>query len=56
MNKIEKESYLQKINCIIEEYINTPDDQKSITSLSEKYEVKRKNIIANLKKRNIKKP
>ena len=53
MNKIEKESYLQKINCIIEEYINTPDDQKSITSLSEKYEVKRKNIIANLKKRNI---
>ena len=51
--KIEKENYKKLINNIVNEYINTPDEEKSLTRLQEKYGIKRKVIAENLKRRNI---
>lgn len=51
--KIERENYLKLINTIVNEYVNTPDGEKSLTKLQEKYGIKRKTIAENLKRRGI---
>lgn len=53
MKTIDRESYLNLINIIIDEYINTPENDRSLTKLSRKYGVKRQTISKYLKTRNI---
>ena len=52
--KSERENYTILINTIVDEYVNTPDKEKSLTRLQEKYGVKRKVIASNLNRRGIK--
>ena len=42
--KIERENYKKLINSIVDEYINTPNEEKSLTRLQEKYGIKNVNI------------
>lgn len=51
--KTERENYLKLINTIVNEYVNTPNEEKSLTKLQEKYGIKRKTIAENLKRRGI---
>lgn len=44
-----KESYSILINNIINEYLNTPEEERSLTKLSSKYGVKRQTIAKYLK-------
>lgn len=44
-----KESYKSLIDSIIEEYLNTPENERSLTKLSSKYGVKRQTIAKYLK-------
>lgn len=46
---MDKESYKNLINTIIEEYLNTPEKERSLTKLSSKYSVKRQTIAKYLK-------
>lgn len=49
MNEKERKQYI--INLAIEEYLNTPEDQRSLTKLGEKYGVKRQTLSKHLKDR-----
>lgn len=42
--KTERENYQILKNIIINEYLNTPEKQKSLTQLQKKYGVKRQTI------------
>ncbi len=53
MKTMDRESYLNLINVIIDEYINTPENERSLTKLSEKYGVKRQTISKYLKAQDI---
>lgn len=44
-----RESYKILINSIIEEYLRTPEKERSLTKLSSKYGVKRQTIAKYLK-------
>ena len=46
---MDKENYKRLINIIIEEYLNTPEKERSLTKLSGKYGVTRKTITKYLK-------
>ena len=48
-----REQYKEKMNLIIDEYLNTPEKERSLTKLGEKYGVKRQTISKYLKERNI---
>lgn len=49
MNERERKQYI--INLAIEEYLNTPDNDRSLTKLSQKYGVKRQTLSRHLKQR-----
>lgn len=49
MNERERKQYL--INLAIEEYLNTPEEEKSLTKLGEKYGIKRQTLSKHLKAR-----
>lgn len=46
---MKRESYNELINRIIEEYLNTPELERSLTKLSSKYGVKRQTIAKYLR-------
>ena len=47
----ERERKQQIINLAIEEYLNTPESERSLTKLGEKYGVKRQTLSKHLKNR-----
>jgi DNA-binding phage protein len=47
----ERERKQQIINLAIEEYLNTPETERSLTKLGEKYGVKRQTLSKHLKNR-----
>ena len=49
MNERERKQYI--INIAIEEYLNTPEEERSLTKLGEKYGVKRQTLSKHLKDR-----
>ena len=49
MNERERKQYL--INLAIEEYLNTPEEERSLTKLGEKYGIKRQTLSKHLKDR-----
>ena len=49
MNERERKQYI--INIAIEEYLNTPEEERSLTKLGEKYGVKRQTLSKHLKNR-----
>lgn len=49
MNEKERKQYI--INIAIEEYLNTPEEERSLTKLGEKYGVKRQTLSKHLKDR-----
>lgn len=53
MSTLDRESYLKMMDEIIQEYINTPEKERSLTKLGRKYGVKRQTISKYLKERNI---
>lgn len=53
MKTLDRESYLKMMELIIQEYINTPEKERSLTKLGRKYGVKRQTIAKYLKERNI---
>lgn len=53
MITMDRESYINLINIIIDEYINTSENERSLTKLSRKYGVQRQTIAKYLKSRNI---
>ena len=53
MRTTDRESYLNQMNDIIEEYLNTPEYERSLTKLGQKYGVKRQTISKYLKERGI---
>ena len=46
---MERERYISKIDNIIEEYLQTPENERSLTKLASKYGVKRQTISKYLK-------
>lgn len=48
-----REQYKQMMNVILNEYLETPENNRSLTKLGEKYGVKRQTISKYLKERNI---
>lgn len=53
MSTLDRESYLKMMDIIIQEYLNTPEKERSLTKLGRKYGVKRQTISKYLKERNI---
>lgn len=53
MSTLDRESYLKQMDIIIQEYLDTPEKERSLTKLGRKYGVKRQTISKYLKKRNI---
>lgn len=53
MSTLDRESYLRMMDVIIQEYLNTPEKERSLTKLGRKYGVKRQTISKYLKDRNI---
>lgn len=51
---MKRENYIELINKIIEEYLQTPEEERSLTKLSSKYGVKRQTIAKYLKDRGYK--
>lgn len=51
--KTERENYTKLMNVIIEEYLNTPETQRSLTQLQRKYGIRRQTIAEHLRKRGI---
>lgn len=51
MNTIEKEQRKQLLDIIIKEYLNTPELERSLTKLGDKYGIKRQIIAKELKNR-----
>ena len=51
--KTERENYTKLMNIIIEEYLNTPETQRSLTQLQRKYGIRRQTIAEHLRKRGI---
>ena len=51
--KTERENYTKLMNIIIEEYLNTPETQRSLTQLQRKYGIRRQTIAEHLRKRDI---
>ena len=49
MNERERKQYI--INLAIEEYLNTPNEERSLTKLGEKYGIKRQTLSKYLKER-----
>lgn len=49
--KTEIENYTKLMNIIIEEYLNTPETQRSLTQLQRKYGIRRQTIAEQLHKR-----
>lgn len=50
---VDRESYLKMMEIIIQEYLDTPEKERSLTKLGRKYGVKRQTIAKYLKERNI---
>ena len=51
--KTERENYTKLMNIIIEEYLNTPETQRSLTQLQRKYGIRRQTIAEHLRKRGV---
>ena len=53
MRTSDRESYLKMMDIIIQEYLDTPEKERSLTKLGRKYGVKRQTISKYLKERSI---
>ena len=53
MKTLDRESYSKLMEVIIQEYLDTPERERSLTKLGRKYGVKRQTISKYLKDRNI---
>ena len=49
MNTLDRERYIENINKIIKEYLNTPEEERSLTQLGHKYGIKRQTIAKYLR-------
>lgn len=49
MSTFDRERYIENINKIIKEYLDTPEEERSLTQLGHKYGVKRQTIAKYLR-------